>query len=265
LFSSRQQNVDGAQGNGQRTEPTHRNITMNDNANQDDLPKATIVRVNASGFPVCPRLELARKQSVPWPHPQSRTYVDQMRLSVICILIAAASGVSGVRAQTALISAPSGTKTLAATLKVYAFPAAGQAPAQQSKDESECYNWGVQETGTDPFHVANHAAEQQQQAAQQQQQAQQSTSGSGVKGAVGGAAGGAMIGAVAGNAGKGAAIGAGVGAIGNRARAQSQANQASQQATRESQEATKTAAAQMTEFKKAFSACLEAKKYTVKY
>jgi len=177
----------------------------------------------------------------------------------------AASVLSGVQAQTALISPPSGTKTLAATLKVYAFPGAGQAAAQQAQDETECYNWAQQETGIDPFHVANQAAAQQQQAAQQMQQAQASTSGSAVKGAVGGAAGGAIIGAIAGNAGKGAAIGAGVGAIGNRARAESQAKQATQQAAAQSQAAAHTSAAQMTEFKKAFAACLEAKKYTVKY
>ncbi len=188
-----------------------------------------------------------------------------MRIPTLLAVITAASVLSGVQAQTALISAPTGTKTLAATLKVYAFPGAGQAAAQQSQDETECYNWAVAETGSDPFHIASQAAEQQQQAAQQQQQAQASTSGSAVKGAVAGAAGGAIIGAVAGNAGKGAAIGAGVGAVGNRARAQSQANQASQQAAAQSQAAANMSAAKMTEFKKAFSACLEAKKYTVKF
>ena len=188
-----------------------------------------------------------------------------VRISAFGILVASASVFSSVQAQTPLISAPSGTKTLAATLKVYAFPGAGQTTAQQSQDETECYNWAGQETGLDPFHIANEAAQAQQQAAQQQQQAQQSTSGSAVRGAVGGAAGGAIIGAIAGNAGKGAAIGAGVGAIGNRARAQSQANQAGQQAAQQSQAAARTSAAQMNDFKKAFSACLEAKKYTVKF
>ncbi len=187
-----------------------------------------------------------------------------MRFATLLVSIAASS-LSIVQAQTPLISPPSGTQTLAATLKVYAFPGAGQAAAQQSQDESDCYKWAQQETGIDPFHVANQAAQQQQQAAQQMQQAQASTSGSAAKGAVGGAAGGAIIGAIAGNAGKGAAIGAGVGAIGNRARAESQAQKASQQAAQQSQAAAKTSAAQMTEFKKAFSACLEAKKYTVRY
>ncbi len=170
----------------------------------------------------------------------------------------------GVEAQTS-IAPPTGQKSLAATIGVYAFPGAGQAQAQQSRDETECYNWAVQETGNDPFHLAKQLAEQQQQAAQEQQQAQQSTSGSAVKGAVGGAAGGALIGAIAGNAGKGAAIGAGVGAIGNRARAESQAQQATKQSQASQQAAARTNAAQMESFKKAFSACLEAKKYTVKF
>jgi hypothetical protein len=188
-----------------------------------------------------------------------------MRFTKLITLVVASGVLSSVQAQTALISPPSGTKTLAATLKVYAFPGAGQTPAQQSQDETECYNWSVNETGDDPFHIASQAAEQQQQAAQQQQQAQASTSGSAVKGAVGGAAGGAILGAIAGNAGKGAAIGAGVGAIGNRARAESQANKASQQAASQAQAAAHMSATKMTEFKKAFSACLEAKKYTVKF
>jgi hypothetical protein len=188
-----------------------------------------------------------------------------MRIPTLVVLISVASILSGARAQTPLVSPPSGTKTLAATLKVYAFPGAGQLATQQSQDENECYTWAMQETGNDPFHIANQAAQQQQLAAQQQQQAQQSKSGSAVKGAVGGAAGGALIGAIAGDAGKGAAIGAGVGAIGNRARAESKANQASQQAAQQAQASAQTSAAQITEFKKAFSVCLEAKKYTVRY
>jgi hypothetical protein len=177
-------------------------------------------------------------------------------------LTLALSGV--VHAQTT-ISAPTGTKSLAATLNVYAFPGAGQTSAQQSQDETECYNWAVNETGNDPFHIAKQAEQQQQQAAQQQQQAEQSKSGSAVKGAVAGAAGGAVIGAIAGDAGKGAAIGAGVGAIGNRMRATSKANQATQQSQQTQQANAKMSAQQMDAFKKAFSACLEAKKYTVRF
>jgi hypothetical protein len=190
-----------------------------------------------------------------------------MKTSNCLISIAAVAALSSAQAQAPapMISAPTGTKTLAATLKVYAFPGAGQPAAQQSVDENECYTWAVSETGNDPFHIANQDAQVQAQAAQQQQAAQASTAGSGAKGAVGGAAAGAVIGAIAGNAGKGAAIGAGVGLVGNRARAQSNANQASAAASAQSQNSSKISAAQMTEFKKAFAACLEAKKYTVKY
>ena len=123
----------------------------------------------------------------------------------------------------------------------------------------------MKETGNDPFHIANQAAQQQQQAAQQQQQAQQSTSGSAVKGAVGGALAersSVRLPATPARARRSARAWArSVIARGP----QSQANQASQQAAQQAQAAAHTSAAQMNDFKKAFSACLEAKKYTVKY
>jgi len=100
----------------------------------------------------------------------AEAYMLSMRISNMSALIVAAAALSAAQAQAPLISAPSGTKTLAATLKACAFPGAGQSPAQQSQDETECYTWAGQETGLDPFHIANQAAEQQQQAAQQQQQ-----------------------------------------------------------------------------------------------
>ena len=162
------------------------------------------------------------------------------------------------------ISPPTGQKTMAATLNVHVFPGAGQATAQQSHDESECYNWSAKQTGSDPFELDKQAAQQQQQAAQQQQQAQQATAGAGVKGAVRGAAGGAVVGGIAGDAGKGAAIGAGVGAVASRAKGRAKA-QESQQKAQQSQSDAKVTAAKITDFKKAFSACLEAKKYTVKF
>jgi hypothetical protein len=186
-----------------------------------------------------------------------------MRILSILTGIAATIMLSGAQAQTS-IAPPSGQKSLAATLNVYAFPGGGQSSTQQAQDETECYNWAERETGSDPFQLDKQAAAQQQIAAAQQQQAQQASSGAGLKGALGGAAGGAAIGAIAGNAGKGAAIGAGVGAVANAARGQSKAQQAQQQA-QQSHAAAKLTAAQITDFKKAFSACLEAKKYTVKF
>jgi hypothetical protein len=185
-----------------------------------------------------------------------------MPVPSVLACIAAVIVLSAAQAQS--IAPPTGTKSLAATLNVFAFPGGGQNTTQQAQDESDCYKWAEGETGSDPFQLDKLAAQQQQQAAQQQQQAQQATAGAGVKGAVGGAAGGAAIGAIAGDAGKGAAIGAGVGLLANRARTQSKAQQSQQQA-QQSQAAAKATAAQITDFKKAFSACLEAKKYTVKF
>jgi outer membrane protein with glycine zipper len=189
-----------------------------------------------------------------------------MRTPNVLTIIAAASAIISVAtAQTPPVSAPTGQKTLAATLNVYAFPSAGQAPNQQATDETTCYNWAVQNTGNDPFQVAKNTQAAQQQAAQHQQQVQQSTAGAGAKGAVGGAAAGALIGAIAGNAGKGAAIGAGAGLLAGKASQSQQQQQASQQAKQQVQAANQTQAQQLDAFRKAFSVCLESHQYMVRY
>jgi len=159
-----------------------------------------------------------------------------------------------------------GQKTLAATMNVHVFPAEGQNASKQSQDEASCYNWAVQNTGTDPFELMKQSQAQQQQAAQAQQQASQAGKGSGARGAVGGAAAGALIGGIASNdAGKGAAIGATVGVIGGRRRGRQQQKQAQQQAEQQAAQAQQYTQQQITNFKKAFSVCLEAKDYMVKY
>lgn len=169
-------------------------------------------------------------------------------------------------AQTVPVATPSGQKSLAATMNVYAFPNSGQAPAQQSKDEGECYTWAVENTGSDPFQIAKQTEQQQQQTAEQQAAAKGAGKGSGAKGALGGAAAGALIGEVASDdAGKGAAIGAGVGLVGGRMKARKQQAAATEQAQQQGQAAAQTSATQLDNFKKAFGVCLEAKKYMVKY
>jgi hypothetical protein len=189
-----------------------------------------------------------------------------MRIPTALAFIAATAVFCTVGAQTPPVSAPTGQKTLAATLNVYAFPGAGQSAAQQSQDETECYNWAVTNTGTDPFAAAKQAEQQKQAAAQQQQQAAQATQGSGARSAVRGAAAGAVIGEVANNdAGSGAAWGAAAGAVHGRRKAKAQQEQASQQAAQQTQAADQGAAQKIDAFKKAFGACLESKKYTVKY
>jgi hypothetical protein len=158
-----------------------------------------------------------------------------------------------------------GQKTLASTMNVYVFPNGGQSSSQQSKDEGECYNWAVQNTGTDPFQLQKQAQAQQQQAAAAQQQASHAAQGSAVKGAARGAAAGALFGSIGGDAGKGAAIGAASGAVVGRSRGRQQQAAAEQQVAQQSAAAQQATAQQLENFKKAFSVCLEAKKYMVKY
>ena len=161
---------------------------------------------------------------------------------------------------------PAAQKSLSSTMEVYVFPTEGQNASQQSKDEAECYQWAVQNTGVDPFDLANQAEQQQQQAAAAQQEVAQAGQGAGAKGALGGAAAGALIGEIASDdAGRGAAYGAAAGAIVARRRTRRAKAEASEQVEQQSQQAQKATAEQIENFKKAFSVCLEAKEYMVKF
>ena len=112
-----------------------------------------------------------------------------------------------------------------ANAEMLIYPAKGQSQEQQQKDEFECHQWAVQQTGYDPTRA---------QQAPQQQTTQQ---GGAVRGAAGGALLGAGIGAIAGDTGKGAAIGAGAGAVagGARQRRQRQQQEAANQQAQEQQ------------------------------
>ena len=157
-------------------------------------------------------------------------------------------------------------QSLAATLEVYVFPSSGQEASQQSKDESECYSWAQSNTGIDPFQVDKDTEQQKQQAAQQAQAAQNSTRGAGARGAVRGAAAGALIGEIANDdASEGAAWGAAAGAVRGRRQARSYQAQASQQAEQSAVAIEESAEDRIENFKKAFSVCLEAKEYMVRY
>lgn len=166
----------------------------------------------------------------------------------------------------AYAQAPPSGKTLAATINVYVFPNNGQAAEQQSKDEGECYNWAVTNTGSDPFELQKQAAAAQQQTQQQTQQAQAATRGAGARGAVGGAAAGALIGGIADeDKSEAAAVGAAVGAVAARRRAKSASEQATASAQQSGAATQQATAEQIGNFKKAFSVCLESKKYMVKF
>jgi hypothetical protein len=183
--------------------------------------------------------------------------------STALVLIAVSSSVV---AQSQPTSETTGQKTLAATMNVYVFPTTGQTPELQSQDEAACYGWAVQNTGTDPFELAKQAEQQRQQAEQQSQQAQQVGQGAGAVGAVKGAAAGALIGEIADDdPGKGAAYGAAAGAIRGRRRGRAAQQQATAEVEAQAQHAQQATKEQMENFKKAFSVCLEAKEYMVKF
>jgi hypothetical protein len=156
-------------------------------------------------------------------------------------------------------------KTLAASAGVFAYPAKGQKPDQQAKDEAECYNWAKQQSGYDPMSPPPAPAPAQQPA----QSTAPAADAARARGALRGAAAGAIVGEVADNdAGKGAAIGATAGMLagGRQSRmAQAQQQQQAQQQAQASAEQQKAAQQELANsFKRGISVCLEARNYTVK-
>ena len=157
-------------------------------------------------------------------------------------------------------------QSLAATMDVYVFPSSGQDSSQQSKDESECYNWAVSNVGTDPFELAKQSQSDAELAQAQTQAAQQTGKGAGAQGALRGAAAGALIGEIASDdAGKGAAWGAAAGAVRGRRKGAQAQQQATQQAAAQQESREQATESELTNFKNAFSVCLEAKEYMVKF
>ena len=138
--------------------------------------------------------------------------------------------------------------TLALAQEPFIYPAKGQSPDQQKKDEFECHQWAVSQTGFDPTKA---------QAPPPQQGPER---GGAVRGAAGGALLGLGIGAITGNAGRGAAIGAGAGAVAGGAR-QAGRNQ-QQQAS--NQQAQSNYNANLQQYNRAKAVCMEGRGYTVK-
>ena len=156
-------------------------------------------------------------------------------------------------AQSSQQNAPAAGETqasVAQSVGLFVYPKNHQTPEQQSKDESQCFASAKQQTGIDPFAPPPSAPE-----------AGKTAQGGAVKGSAKGAAGGAAVGAIAGDAGTGAAVGATAGAIHGR-RAQKKAQQQAEQQAQTS--AQQQQAQQVDTFKRAMSACLDAKGYSVK-
>ena len=144
----------------------------------------------------------------------------------------------------------SGTPSFSKSLGLFVFPNNDQDVKTQSEDETYCYNWAREQTNYDPINPTKVEV----------QPTETGPDGSAIVGGAKGAAAGAAIGAIAGDAGKGAAIGAVAGGLaGRRQRMAHQQQQQQQSVQAASAEEQKMA----DDFKKAFTACMSAKAYTV--
>jgi hypothetical protein len=121
--------------------------------------------------------------------------------------------------------------------QMYVYPQKGQSAKQQQRDEGECHQWAVQQTGYNPGMASAPSS---------------APDGSLVRGGARGAAAGAVVGAIAGNAGKGAAAGAAGGAlIGGMRRRDSRRQQ--EQANASGQQG----------YQRAYGACMQGRGYSV--
>lgn len=156
-------------------------------------------------------------------------------------------------------SQPAASQSPAGSVGLFAFPAKGQTAAQQSTDETECYDWTKTQTNYDPKNPPKVEAKP-------AEPENTGPTGERAKGAVRGAAAGAVIGEVADNdAGGGAEIGAAAGVVagGHRTRKARRDEKAKAEETAKT-EAKATSDAQADTFKRGLSACLESRGYTVK-
>jgi len=127
----------------------------------------------------------------------------------------------------------------------YAYPAKGQSPATQAKDEGECSKWAIAKTGYDPANPPP---------IPKAQPAPVTGSGARVKGAVVGGAVGAVAGGDAGDAALAGAVAGGVIRRNRNRRAAAEQNQANAQ----------QAQAAHAGWEQARGACMTGRGYTVK-
>jgi len=141
-------------------------------------------------------------------------------------------------------------------LGMIVYPAEGQSPQQQAKDEAACWDWAEAQTG---MRIVIGSVDTEAAAEQAGDAAAQATQGAAVSGAARGAIAGVAIGAIAGDAGKGAAIGAAAGGMSGMRRRRGAVAQAEEQGAAQAQAANDEAVDQ---FKKAGSICLQGRGYT---
>ena len=184
------------------------------------------------------------------------------------------SGTASSAAAPAVPATPAPSFSAAQKIGMFAYAKNNQSNDQQLRDEYDCYTQVQQQTGINPDAPAPSGPSQADVQAAQQQAAANAPQQQGgrARGAARGAAGGAVIGGISGDAGKGAAIGATVGTV-RGGRQQRQANEQSKQQAAQSagaqmqQQSSQAKAAynkQMDTFKRGFSACMDARGYSVK-
>ena len=136
----------------------------------------------------------------------------------------------------------------------YVYPAKGQSPEQQGRDEYACYGWARQQTGVDPMRPATaggHAAKG---------GGETSSLASTAGGAAIGALGGALVGNLFGKHAKtGALLGGGGGALLGAGKA----DQDKQAAAAARQQGEARQQGQAAEYYRAFGACMTGRGYTV--
>jgi Glycine-zipper domain len=162
---------------------------------------------------------------------------------------------------------PTVQKSISSHLGLHAFPAKDQNPQQQQTDEFACYRWAKQDTGFDPLAALEAAQSATSATPASGMSPAGPPPGAGARGAARGAAAGAAVGAIAGDAGQGAAIGATSGGLRGRMaqkRAQAEAQQRAQLQAQLQGQAKAGTQASLDDFRKAYSACMQAKGYSVK-
>jgi len=143
--------------------------------------------------------------------------------------------------------------TLASGMGVYISPAKGQSPEQMSQDDLACFNEAKSQTGYDPMNKAQ---------AQKVEAGSSTGGGERVGGAAKGALVGTAVGAIAGDTGKGAAIGGTLGLVSGGAKAR---NNAQAKANQQNQQAQAQVSQMETNWKNAYSACIEARGYAARF
>lgn len=186
-----------------------------------------------------------------------------MRINLLPLGLAVVlAGCAGLPPQQAPV--PDGSTTAAMTsaealraTQVFVYPSRGQGAEQLDRDRYECYQWAVEQTGFDPSQVA---------LAPHQRVEIVAMPTPGTETAVG-AVTGAVVGAAVsrhGRAAEGAIVGAVIGGLAGAASEAERARQAEELRRRYDQRESAWLEQQSNSYRRALSACLEGRGYTIK-